>query len=135
MKPETTLCNAIIKAASALRHKLTKNHGTIFAKRGRPDLEGVQYRTGIAIAIEVKMPGKVSTVSAAQWQWLVDVRCTSELARVGVATSVYEALAIIDGSQYWQLDDLRRRRDAQLAKEKAAKRRESFSIDPATIAR
>lgn len=61
---------------------------------GSADLVGFMHETGQMIAIEVKTP--VGRLSKEQKLWLAF--CAAKGARVGVARSVEEALAILDGT-------------------------------------
>lgn len=63
-------------------------------RRGRVDLDGFT-RDGRVIAIEIKRPGKRNTATAEQREYLHQVSAAGGLA--GVACSVEEAIAIVDG--------------------------------------
>ncbi len=87
---EATLQRAIQKAIRDAGGKVIKIHGNAYTQAGTPDLIGVLR--GVSFAIEVKRPGQSATLlqthELEQWGlqgWAV-----------GVATSVQEALDIID---------------------------------------
>lgn len=63
-------------------------------RRGRVDLDGFT-KNGRVIAIEVKRPSTRGKVTAEQIDYLRQVRMSGGLA--GVATSVQEAVAIVEG--------------------------------------
>jgi len=63
-------------------------------RRGRVDLDGFT-RDGRVIAIEVKRPATRNALTDEQRQYLEQVRAAGGLA--GVATSVEEAVAIVEG--------------------------------------
>lgn len=63
-------------------------------RRGRVDLDGFT-KNGRVIAIEVKRPSTRGQVTAEQIDYLQQVRMSGGLA--GVATSVEEAVAIVEG--------------------------------------
>lgn len=65
-------------------------------KKGRVDLDGFT-RDGKIIAIEVKTPARRNTATAEQRAYLDQVSAAGGLA--GVACSVEEAIAIVDGKQ------------------------------------
>ena len=88
---EAVLQRAIQKAIRDRGGKVIKIHGNAYAQAGTPDLIGVL--AGVSFAIEVKRPGKTATKlqthELEQWGlqgWAV-----------GVATSVDDAIGIIEG--------------------------------------
>lgn len=132
---ESQLSYAITKAANQRGHDVHKNHGSLYSGRGRPDIEGMQRGTAFHVAIEVKLPGKERTATRKQLAWLWRVQRKAINARVGIATSVDQALRIIEGNERQKIPT-----PAEVAAERNARKRRKkhaadLSIDPANIAR
>lgn len=96
MKTEAQIVKEMIKALRKLpKCEASKIHGDPYQERGIPDIMGC-YR-GRSFVIEAKRPDKRGNVSSYQKIKLNRYRRAG--ARVGVATSVDEALAIAKGEQ------------------------------------
>lgn len=92
MQAEGRLVREILAALRAQpRTYAVKSHGSIYSRRGEPDIHGC-YR-GTAFAIEVKVPGGRAT--ALQLHRLD--AWSKAGALVGIAYSVEDALAIAAG--------------------------------------
>ena len=89
---EGRLVRAILVALNARPHtKAIKLHGNAFTEAGTPDVLGGDARG--MFAIEVKLPGKKIKAGGIQEKRLAEWAGTG--ARVGVATTVAEAVAIV----------------------------------------
>lgn len=91
MQREARLSAAIVKRLNAMPGTLVrKRHGSAFATAGDPDITGCCR--GHHVEIEVKLPGeaptKIQERRLAEW--------AAAGAITGVATSVEEAMAILD---------------------------------------
>jgi hypothetical protein len=89
---ESALVRRILTALNVMKGcAVVKAHGSIYSTRGEPDLHGCYQ--GHAFFIEVKRPGGRATPLQ---MFRLDVWAKAG-ARVGIATSVEEALEIVRG--------------------------------------
>lgn len=106
---ESSLYPPFLMAASEAGHRLFRNNNGVAEMRdgswirfgvggnGAPDLMG-WCRDGIFAAVEVKRPGEA--LAKHQAGWILAARRANPTIRVGVAHSIAEMLAILDGSLF-----------------------------------
>lgn len=97
--PDPTEAQIVKKMIVALRKlpktEASKIHGDPFQERGIPDIMGTH--DGYGFVIEAKRPGKERNLS--KYQALKLKRYRDAGARVGVATTVKQAVAIATGKK------------------------------------
>lgn len=101
---ESNLSRRIVRALNSRGCNVFKVWGNAFQRRGVSDIQG-SARGGFALSIETKIAGKENTLTEQQRRWLIATARTGSNARVGVATSVEQAIAIAEGrerqSEFW----------------------------------
>lgn len=103
---ESDLCRRIVLALCARGHFVWKNHGSVYSYKGLADVTGMRRGTGVFVGLEVKMPERRRNVSPEQWKFLRDVLRTAPEARVGVVTSVAEAINVVEGEAGLTLEQI-----------------------------
>lgn len=98
---ERALVNRTLRALRKLPDThVVKNHGSIYSRRGEPDLYGCN--AGTCFVIELKdgrgVVSRAQILRLNQWH--------QSGARVGVARSVESAISIATGRTPWELIDL-----------------------------
>lgn len=98
-QPEARLSRKIVVRLRALGAFVTKVHGGPMQTGGLPDIAGCYKKR--FFGIEVKMPGREGTLTPRQAAKLQAIQDAG--GRVGVATSVFEAIEIMTGkAEKWK---------------------------------
>jgi Holliday junction resolvase len=97
-QPEARLSKKIVGKLKDCGAFASKVHGGPYQKGGLPDIIGCYE--GRFFGIEVKMPGREKTLTERQANNLQVIKDAG--GRVGVATTVLEALNILNGLTKWK---------------------------------
>lgn len=109
---ESDISRAIVLGLNTRGHIVWKNHGSIYSRRGLPDISGFRKEDGIGILLEVKRGNDSYGLSEQQLHFLIEVRRkTNGKVICGVVMSTIEAIdlvekGVIQTEDYWR--DLRR---------------------------
>jgi Holliday junction resolvase len=103
---ESKISHEIVSGLNARGHVVWKNHGSIYSRKGLPDIPGFRKEDARGILLEVKrdMKGRYG-LSRLQFEFLVKAReRTNGEILCGVVSSLREAIEIVENGVYQGID-------------------------------